>query len=241
MAVLHEHSGAAIQNYAAMAGLLFLLSFVGGGFGEAYVPSHIIVAGDAAATAQNLRSSEALFRLGFIAYLVEAVSDAALALIFYVLLRPVSRDLALLAAFFGLLATALFAAAEIFYFSSLHLAGNSAYLQAFSADQRDALALLFLKIFAYGSALFTVFYGLAWMIRGYLIVRSGYLPKLLGALVAFGGFSFAARNVLFVLAPAYASNYFLLAIFPGAVLLAFWLLIRGVNVHKWEKAAVAVS
>ena len=97
-----ERPAPSVQTYARIAGLLFLLSFVAGGFGEFYVPSKLIVSGDAAATAKNINASISLFRMSFAGYLVEAVCDIALAWILYVLLRPVRRDLALLAAFFGL-------------------------------------------------------------------------------------------------------------------------------------------
>ena len=90
---------AAVQAYARIAGVLFLLSFVAGGFGEAYVPSRLIVSADATATAENIKTFDSLFRMGFASYLLEAVCDIALTLILYVLLRPVRRDLALLAAF----------------------------------------------------------------------------------------------------------------------------------------------
>jgi Domain of unknown function (DUF4386) len=106
-----------IQRYAKAAGVLAVLSFIVGGFGEAYVPSKLIVASDAAATVANLKSFELMFRLGFVAYLVEACCDIALALIFYVLLKPVHKYVSLLAAFFGLVGTATFAAAELFYYA----------------------------------------------------------------------------------------------------------------------------
>ena len=86
---------------------------VAGGFGEAYIPSKLIVSGDAAATARNIRASDLLFRLAFAVYLIEAVCDIALSLIFYMLLKPVRKDVALLAAFFGLVSTALFGVAPV--------------------------------------------------------------------------------------------------------------------------------
>src|SRR5215475_2527301 len=87
----------AVQRYARIAGILFLLSFVGGGFGEAYAPSKLIVSADAAATVKNIIAHDLLFRMGFAGYLVEAMCDIALTLIFYVLLRPVHKGIALLA------------------------------------------------------------------------------------------------------------------------------------------------
>jgi hypothetical protein len=114
-AVITERVGelraASVQTYARIAGVLFLLSIVAGGFGEAYVPAKIIVSGDATATANNIHALGSLFRWGFAIYLIEAMCDIALALIFYALLRPVQKYLSLLAAFFGILSTALFAVA----------------------------------------------------------------------------------------------------------------------------------
>jgi len=223
-----------IQAYARMTGVLFLLSFIAGGFGEAYVPSRLIVAGDATATAQNIHASAFLIRIGFAGYLVEAVSDIALSLTLYVLLRPVNKELALLAAFFGLIGTAVFAAAEFFYLAPLLILGGAGYLKTFSPDQLNTLALLSLKLFGYGGAMFTAFYGVAWVLRGYLIFRSTYLPSFLGVLGTLAGLAFITRNVLLVLAPAYAPGSLLLLGVPGGLSLAAWLLARGVDVLKWQ-------
>jgi len=151
--------GLPVQTYAKLAGVLVLLSFVGCGFGEAYVPSKLIVATEAAATAENLKSSEFMFRLGFAGYLVEACCDVTLALIFYVLLKPVHRYVSLLAAFFGLMGTATFAAAELFYFAPTLVLKSGGYLRSFSPDQLNTLALLSLNLFALGAVIFTAFYG----------------------------------------------------------------------------------
>jgi Domain of unknown function (DUF4386) len=229
-----------IQAYARIAGILFLLSFIAGGFGEAYVPSKLMVSADAMATAQNLRALDSLFRMGFASYLVEAVCDVALSLIFYVLLRPVRKDLALLAAFFGLVGTAVFGVAELALFTASHLVGGADYLKTFTPEQLDTLALLSLKLFGYGGGLFLVFSGVAWTLRGYLIFRSGYLPRILGVLLALGGLAFVARNFALVLAPAYASGGILLLMLPGGLSLTVWLLTRGVDVPRWE-ARAAIS
>src|SRR5712675_2954759 len=102
-----------VQRYARIAGVLFLLSMVAGGFGEAYIPSRLIVSGDAAATVANLKNFDFLYRLGFAAFMVESLCDVTLALILYALLKPVGKALSLLAAFFGLMASATFACAEL--------------------------------------------------------------------------------------------------------------------------------
>ena len=228
---------APVQAYARIAGVLFLLSFVAGGFGEAYVPSKLIVSADATATAQNIKAFGLLFRVGFAGYLVEAVCDIALSLIFYELLKPVRRDLALLAAFFGLVSTAVYAVAELFYFAPSIILGGAGYLKTFSPDQLNTLALLSFKLFGYGGGIFMAFYGVGWILRGYLIFRSGYLPKFLGVLMTLGGLGFVASNFTLVLAPAFPSGRLLLLMVPGALLLGVWLLVRGVDVAKWEERA----
>jgi hypothetical protein len=228
-----------VQRYARVAGILLLVSLVAGGFGEAYVPAKLIVSSNATATAQNIKAFDSLFRMGFAAYLIEAVCDIALSLILYVLLRPVRRDIALLAAFFGLVGTAVFATSELFYVAPSLLLGGAGYLNTFTPDQLNTLALLSLRLFAYGGAMFTVFYGVAWVLRGYLIFRSGYFPKFLGVLMTLGGLGFIARNFLLVLAPAHAPGSLLLLMLPGGVLLPVWLLVKGVDVRKWEMTAAS--
>ena len=192
-----------VQRYARIAGALFLLSMVAGGFGEAYVPSKLIVSGDAAATAANLRNFDFLYRLGFASFLIESLCDTALALLLYVLLKPVNKQLSLLAAFFGLMATATFAFAELFYFAPQLILGR-AYLNNFTPAQVNSLALLSLRFYGYTGMIFTAYYGMAWVVRSYPIFRSNYLPKLLAVLMAIGGIGFDVRNFLLILAPAYA-------------------------------------
>src|SRR2546427_9778760 len=147
-----------VQRYARIAGVLFLISLVAGGFGEAYVPSKIIVSGDAAATAANIGNFEFLYRLGFAGFLIESLCDITLVLIMYALLKPVSRELSFLAAFIGLVGTALFAFAELFYFAPPLIIGGAGDLKTFSADQLIALELLSLKFSSYAGIIFTAYY-----------------------------------------------------------------------------------
>ena len=212
-----------VQKYARIAGVLFLLSLVAGGFGEAYVPSKLIVSTDSAATVANIRNFDFLYRLGFASFLIESLCDIVLALILYALLKPVSRELSLLAAFFGLMATATFAFAELFYFAPRLIMGG-AYLKTFSPDQLNALVLLSLKFYGYAGMILTA----------YLMFRSDYLPKFLGVLMAIGGIGFVVRNFLLILAPAYASDVLLMLMFPGGLIMTIWLLVKGVDVPKWN-------
>src|SRR5438270_5835995 len=137
---------------------MFLISLLAGSFGEYYVPSKLIVAGNAAATASNIVNHEMLFRLGFAAYLLEALCDVALALVLYVLLKPVNRNLALLSAFFGLISTALFAVCEMLFFCAPFLLNNPVFAQSFSKEQLEGLFYFLVRVYASGAALFMVFY-----------------------------------------------------------------------------------
>ena len=228
-----------VQRYAKIAGVLFLVSLVAGGFGEGYAPSLIIVSGDAAATVANITNSNFLYRLGFAAFLIESLCDITLVLIFYALLRPVNRELSLLAAFFGLVGTAVFAVGELFYLAPTLLVGNAAYVTTFSTDQINALVQLSLRFASLAGMATTAYYGMSWLVRAYLIVRSGYLPKFLGVLMAIGGAGFVFRNFLLILAPAYASTLLLVLMFPGGLVLTIWLLVKGIDVTKWNESVKA--
>ena len=184
----------------------------------------------------NQRQNEGLFRLGFAAYLVEAFSDIILAWLFYVLLRPVHRNLALLSAFFGLVSMSLFAVTQMFYFSAPVFLKGSKYLTAFSPPQLEALANVFLSLYATLSGLFTLFYGTAWLVRGYLTFRSSYLPHFLGAFMVMAGLGFVAKNITSLLAPAYSSDVLLAPMFLNVAVLAVWMLFMGVDREKWNRA-----
>lgn len=230
-----------IQSYARIAGGLGLLSFVSGGFGEAYVPSLLIVRTDPAATATNILASESLFRLGFASYLIEALCDVGLTWVFYVLLRPVHRNLSLLAVFFRLIATGGFAMSQVLYFSALLAVSGSDNLKSFSAEQRESLALLSINAGGFGLEVFSMFYGAGAMLLGYLIFRSQYLPRILGVLLAISGVGFVIKAFASVLTPTYASPLLLLPVAVAWLSLTVWLLVKGVDIQRWQENAAVVG
>ena len=223
-----------IQTYAKIGGVLFLVSIVAGGFGEGFAPSQLIVPGDAAATARHILTSDTLFRVGFASYLVEGLCDAALTAVFFVLLRPVDLGLTVAVVVFRILATAIFAFAEVFYFAPSLFLTNESYLKTFSSDQLNTLTLLSLNLYGVGGVMSIAFYGVASIGIGYLLFRSQYLPRWLGVVWVIGGACFVLRTFIFVLFPAIPGEILQAPQILAILLLAIWLLAKGVDVGKWE-------
>ena len=224
-----------MQAYARALGLLFLVSMGALAVDAFYLSPQIVVWRDAAATAANIKALDFVFRLNFFVHLVQAVTDTALSLVFYVVLKPVDRNLALLGAFFGLMSAAAHVAVQVLYFPLPHvLLSGADYLKTFAPEQLDSLALASLKACDYANGAFKALWGVAWLLRGYLIMRSAYIPRILGAFLIFGGVVCVAWTVLLLLAPVFSLGVLGLALFPGAALTALWFLVRGVNVRKWE-------
>lgn len=218
-----------LHRYARAAGIAMLLSIVFGFLGEMYLPGKIIVAGNATATAANIVEHPMLFRLTFASYLVEGICDVALILFLYILLKPVDRNLALMSAFFGIVSMVTFAVAQSSFYAASIILRESGGMAAFTADQRHALALLATRIAGTIAWLFLCMYGIATMLRGYLIMRSRYLPKVLGILFMIGGAGFFLRSVTYLLAPAYSSALLLLPMALAGIPMTIWLLARGVD------------
>jgi hypothetical protein len=228
--------------YARIGGVLYLIIIVVGLFGEAFVRDRLIVSGDVAATAANIRSHESLWRFHIAAELVLLICAVVLLLILFVLLRPVSRELALLAAFFNLVAIGIEAATTLYLLEALFPLGNAGHLKAFAPEQLYSMASLSLKSHGYGFGVSLIFFGCFCLVIGCLIFRSGYLPKALGVLMQIAGLSYLTNSFALVLAPSFANRLFpgiLLPAFVGEASLCLWLLVKGVNVPKWKEKANA--
>jgi hypothetical protein len=168
------------QLYARGGGVLYLVIILCGLFGELFVRGKLVVAGDAAATAHNIMGSEFLFRSGVVGDLIMHVCDLPLTLVFYVLLRPVNRDLSLLGAGFSFLQTAILCANKLNLVTVLLLLSGASYLKAFDPNQLQALASLSLAMHEYGFGVGLIFFGVSCLIVGCLMVRSGLLSQVAG-------------------------------------------------------------
>jgi hypothetical protein len=225
------------QALARVGGVLYLITIVVGIFNEAFVKGSIVVWGDAAATAANLRSMESLWRLGIAGQLLMIICTVALTLILYVLLRPVSRNLALLATFFSLIATAADAAHSLQLVDALLPLGNAAYLKVFPPDQLNAMAMLSLRSHDIGYGIGLLLFGPFFLVSGYLIFRSTYFPRAIGILYQIGGVAYMVNGFVSILAPHFASQIFAIVVLPcfvGETSFCLWLLIKGVNASKWQ-------
>ena len=219
--------------WARVAGFLYLILFVCGPFSMLYVPSTLIVPGDATATAANIVSTQWLFRLGIVGYAVIFLTDIGLSAIFYVLLRPVSPTLSLIAAF-SRLAQAIFHGVNLMYsFTALLLLSGAGYLTVFEPGQMQALAYVFLTGHESGVLISQVFFGFHCLVLGYLLYRSSYFPSLLGVLMVLASLGYLIQSLGTFLLPQYAEVLAVVVVAPaviGEMSLTVWLLVKGVRV-----------
>ena len=228
------------QPWAHLGGVLYLVIIAAGLTGELFVRGSLVVPRDAAATAARIMASSSLWRAGKAGDLVMHICDVGLMLVFYVLLKPVSRNLALLAVLFNLVQTSVLVANKLNLLLPLFLLGDAAYLKAFTPEQLQALAYVSIRTHDYGFGFGLIFFGVECLILGYLIFRSAYLPRLLGILMWLASACYLINSFALILAPAFASKLFpavMLPPFLAELSLALWLLLKGVDLPKWDAAA----
>lgn len=226
------------QTYARTAGVLYLAIIALGLFGELYVRATLVVPGNAAATAQAIANAPLLWRAGIVGDLLMHLCDVLVIVVFYLLLRPVSKSLALLATLINLVQTAVLAANKLNLVVPLLLLQDGVYAKAFAPEQLHALSQLAIHAHAYGFGIGLIFFGAACLIRGYLIFKCGFWPKTLGVLIAIAGLSYLINSFALLLAPAVAAALFPAVLIPaliGELVLCLWLIFKGVNVQAWQQ------
>ncbi len=221
--------------YARVAGFLYLLMVPLGFFGM-YGHSHLIVPGDAVTTANNIMASESLFRLSIISALIVQVVNVLLVLVLYKLLKPVSKNLALLMVIFFLVSVPITMLNELNQFAGLLLLSGADYLAVFEADQLQAQMMLFFNLHEHGIHIAGLFWGLWLFPMGYLVFKSGFLPGILGVLLIIGCLGYLIDSIRFFFFPGFEP--IVLYTFWGELLFPLWLLVKGVNVEQWKKRAL---
>lgn len=239
--MIERTADASPQSRARIAGVFYLVTIGTRMFVEIFVRNRLVVSNDAAATATNIMAHEPLFRLGFATDIIAFASYVALAALLYELFRPVNRSLSLVAAFFSLAASTVQAVSSLFHLAPLALLGGASYLRVFTVEQLQALALVFLKLRAAAyHNIGLVFFGLYLLLVGILILKSKFLPRILGVLMVLAGLSYLP----FMSPPLVQTLQPYILIFPGVgqISLCLWLLVMGVNAQRWkEQARTAVD
>ena len=220
--------------------VLYLLVIVGGVLAQVFISDRLVVRTDAERTAANILANKSLYRLAFTIFMVEMAAQVATTALFYDLLKPVNRSVARVSAIMGLIAAGIKTHSRLFYYTPLILLSGAPYLSAMEPAQLAALSLAFVRINNQGAAIALIFFGFETVLRGWLIFRSGFLPRFLGVLSMVGGLGW-----LTYLWPPLGSQVFVgVALFAivGVIATSGWLLIRGVDDAKWrERAALAAT
>jgi hypothetical protein len=227
-------------KWARVAALLFLLLTPLAPFGIEYVPSALVAPGDMATTANNILASESLFRLGIASTLFShIVTDVFWVLVLYQILSPVNKNMASLMVIFSLLGFPISMLNELNNFALLALLHGAGSPAVFASDQLRALLSLFFDLHADGLRIAQIFWGLWLFPYGYLVFKSGFIPRVFGVLLMIGCFGYLIPSFAgFVLLDLQAS----LGLLPGLsslgeLLVPIWLVIRGVDVTQWKKGA----
>ena len=219
---------------ARIAAVLYLLEGAPAVFQQAVI-ARLIVSGDAAATATNILANEMLFRIWFAAALLAVACHIAYTVLFYDLFRPVNRTIALLAAAISLVACALQAFATLFQLTPLLALEGRSSLGALTSGQAQTVALVSLNLHAQAFNIYLIFFGFWLILTGYLILRSTFFPRVIGALLVLDGLGWAT----FLWPPLATSLYPVISAVAAIaeIPLVLWLLLVGVNVQRWKEQA----
>jgi hypothetical protein len=237
-------TGAAARAQARMAGWLYLVVIAAGFFAEFYSRAALTVRGNAAATTHNILAHEMLFRAGLAADIAGTAAYVAITAILYVLFKPVSRTISLTAACFSLVGCAGMGADMLTHVAPMILLGGAPYLGAFPAGELQALVLTSLRLHAYGYLITMVFFGFYCALLGYLVFRSGFIPRLIGLLLGLAGLCDVLRSFSVILElpiPDALDTIYSLAALAGEGSLALWLAAIGLNPSAWQSRGFAMG
>jgi Domain of unknown function (DUF4386) len=221
------------HTIARVAGLFYLIYIVT--FASSTSIQNKSVIWRNAGTTDNVVASERLFRVGFTSELIAAMFFLLAAWALYVLLKPVNKNFALLFLLLNLAGVAVECGNTLIHFAALLLAHGSDYSKAFTPAQMNALAMLFLKLSGSGDMITTLFYGLWLFPLGYLVIKSGFIPRFLGVLLVLDGCSLMVCFVQLCLFPGHEKLTYPLypIMFVAEFGLSLWLLVKGVKDQKF--------
>jgi hypothetical protein len=217
---------------------LYLIVIAAGIVAQAVIADGLVVYTDVATTAANIRDNTALYRLAYSIFILEMIAQVAVSAMFYDLLKPVNRSVARISAIIGITGAGIKMFARVFFYAPLILLGGAPYLSAIEPTQLEALSLAFIRINNAGAGIGLVFFGFETLLRGWLVFKSGFLPRFLGVLSMISGLGW----ITWVWPPLGSQTFMVNALFAivGVVLTTGWLFIRGVDDARWrERVALA--
>ncbi len=222
----NQGDGVTLRQAALIAGFGILIMVFTTPFAEFFIYPKLVISGDIEKTAQNIATNQGLFLVGFFCYLITALCDILVAWALYVLLAPVNRSLSLLAAWFRLIYAAIFSFALFKLVTVFHIAKNPDYVTVFGSEQLHAQIKILLSSFRYEWAMGMLLFGIHLILLGILVYRSGFIPRIMGILLAIAGVGY----VIYELGPYLYPNAGLGLItitFFGELIFMLWLLVRG--------------
>ena len=225
-----------LNKASKLTGMLYLIITFIAPFSMIYVPSKLIVAGDALATAGNIQTSQGLFRAAIASDAVVFLLEIALTVLVYQLVKPVDKTLALIAAYARLGMTVVQGINVLNYIFVLLLVSGAGYLSAFANGQPEALATLFLNAHDSVALIWGLFFGFHLLMLGYLVYQSGYMPKWLGAVLLVTSLLYLVQGFgTFLLPQAEKTLDTIISLAFIEIAFPLWLLIKGVNVEQWKE------
>lgn len=231
------HTPSSPRFLARMTGLFFLLTILAGIFAQAFVSERLIDFHDAGTTATHILAHKGLFQMGFTVYLIEMACQITTAVLFYQLMKPVNRTVALLALFLEVTGCIIKTFARVFFIAPLFALGHPAALAGFSAEQLQSVALILLNVNDQGAGVALAFFGFSTLLGGFLVFRSTFLPRWLGVMSLVSGvgwLTFLYRPLGDIAFPIAA-----LVGLVAAVAMILKLMVSGVNEEKWTQLASA--
>lgn len=229
------------KKTARIAGLLYFIFLLLGIFCFYYVPAQILVEGNASATASNIINNTLLFRLGIAGNIISQIVFVFLVLVLYTLFKNIDKRYAKLMRTFVFISIPIAFLILLIQMAPLVFLSDANFLKVFSPEQLNSLVMLFLNFYNYGIIMIGVFWGLWLYPFGYLVFKSGFIPKIIGIFLIIGCFCYLIDSFSFLLIPNYhdiISNFITLPISIGELSMIFWLLIKGVKDENQKKVEI---
>jgi hypothetical protein len=229
-----KHTTGTSQRTAALVtGISLMLMMVLAMFATFFVLDGLIEPGNAAVTAENLVNNEVLVRLGIFSLVIVIILDIIVAWSLTIFLQPINWSLSLLGGWLRLAYASIFFVALISLVNAFNLLADGAGARLFEADQVPSQMMLSINSFYAGWDAGLLIFGLHLIVVGYLVFKSGNMPRLLGVLVMICGAGYMIDTAILVLIPNLGVSLSVVT-FIGEILLGIWLLVKGLQAKAWE-------